>query len=96
MIARSTGAAPRQEAVVANDDRMRRDADPVVELCGLLDRDPETLGHLLRRRSGDSPAPSRRLVRPREQLHDFVVGGEPLEHVGAERPGRGDRDLRHD
>ena len=37
------------------------------------------------------PRPAR-LVRPRQQLDDLVLRGEPLEHVGPERPGRGDRD----
>src|SRR6185312_12332364 len=81
-----------QEAVGADDDRVRRDADRRTEPRRLLERDAEPLGHLLCRRRPHLAATPARLVRAREQLHDVVLRREPLEHVGPELPGRGDRD----
>ena len=81
-----------EEAVRAHDDDVRRDPDTVVEPCRLLDRNPQPLGRLLCGRRRDAPPAPRGLVGPRQQLDDLELRREPLEDVGAERRGRGDRD----
>jgi len=61
-------------------------------LLGLVHGDAEPHRGLLRRRRPDAPAASLRRVRTGEQVGDVVRRGQPLEHVGADRRGRGDRE----
>jgi hypothetical protein len=84
-----------QQAVRADDDRVGRDVDALVELRRLRDGDAEPFGHFLRRcRLQRAPA-SARLVGAGQQQRDLVVLRKPFEHVGAERRRGGDRDPRH-
>ena len=65
----------------------------VVEPLGLAHVDPEPLGsHLRRRRRQFAPA-SLWPVGAGQQVGDVVLGCQALEHVGAERGGRRDRQL---
>ena len=57
------------------------------------DGNAEAYRHLLRRRRRELAATAARRVGPRQHLRDVVCRGEPLEHVGAERRGRSDREL---
>ena len=94
MIARSTGAAPRQRgssdgwtfsqsrsssssvgierAVRGDDDHAAPSPGNDGQPLGLLDRDPEPLGGLLRRRRAQLPAPPPRPVGPRDEQLDVV------------------------
>src|SRR5207247_4435629 len=76
--------------VCSSDLRVRGDADRVVELYRLLDGNAQTLRGELRRRRRDLPASSCRLVRPREELDDLEVRGEPLRSE-ERRVGKGER-----
>jgi hypothetical protein len=81
-----------EQAVRGDDDRVGGNLDALVELRGLRDGDAEAVGRLLRSRRRELAATAARLVGPREQERDVVLGGEALEDVRAERSGRCVRD----
>ena len=76
----------------AIDDRVGIELHRPVQPLGLYDRNSEPEGRDLRGRRREPPAPSRGRVGPGEQERDLAARGEPFEHVGAERRGRGDRE----
>jgi hypothetical protein len=81
------------QQTVGRDDHRPHLGVEVVEPLGLAHLDPEPLRGLLRRRRRELPPAAARTVRPREEVLDVVLRGEPLEHVRSERRGRGDRQL---
>ena len=81
-----------EEAVRDGNDRLGIEGEGGVETVRLKDWDPEPEGRLLRRGRTDSAAAPTRPVGTRETEGDLVPSREPLEHVGAERGGRGDRE----
>ncbi len=86
----------RDEEPVRDDhDRAGPDLDLPGEPLGLENGDAEPERGLLRRgQRGPAAAPARR-VGPRQQRDDLMGGGEPLEHIRAERRRRGDGDASH-
>ena len=85
-----------QEPVRDDHDRPRPDLDLPGEPLGLENGDAEPKRGLLRRRRRRPAAAPARRVGPRQQRDDLMGGGEPLEHVRAERRRRGDGDASHD
>ena len=82
-----------EQAIGDNDHRRRPEVEPLHRALGLQNADPEPLGRFLRRRRDVLPSPTCWRIRARQQRGDRVPCREPLEHVGAEGRGRGDRDL---
>ena len=82
-----------QQSVSDDDDRLGRKLELGRRPLGLQNGNPEPLGGELRGRSGDLAAPAGGPVGACQQRRDVVAGGEPLEHVRAERGRGGNRDL---
>ena len=77
------------------DERVYLGVVLVAEPVRLADRDPETLGGLLRRRRRNRPAAAARAIGLGQQIGDLMPCGEPLEHVCPKRRRRSDGDARH-
>ena len=84
-----------EEPVRADDHGRSAKVEPGLRPFRLEDSDPEALRDELGRGCRDPPSPPGPCVGPREQRRGVEARGEPLEHVRAERRGRGDGDPCH-
>ena len=87
--------ARNQEPVRSDDHDVRWKLGLSRETGWLGDRNAEPLCDGFRRRRLQRAAATAGLVGAREQKRDVVLLRKPLEHVGAERRGRCDRDPGH-
>ena len=84
-----------EDTVGGDDDRLRGQIQLGSQTLGLQHGDAEALGRLLGCGRREQAAASARAVRACQAESNLVPAGQELEHVGAKRRRRGERNPRH-